>query len=217
MTARDARLGHKRPPRCEPMSWLNRAFRAPKRAVPTAEAASDALSVQMDVMSAKVGHLDALGEVELKRAKAIGTKTAGSKAKALACLKRYKSYQAQIVLITRQCDNLAAQKSSIDMAVLTSANLTAMEAAAKLTSTVNADCAAGVMDEVAAQVDIVAEICEILADPVGTEGDPEAELEAWLGEETDVELAMPDVPTTAPDLGSGSQAVQLEKLNAWMA
>ena len=200
------------------MSWLNRAFGGPKRAVPTAEAASDALSVQIDVMSAKVGHLETLGEAELKRAKAIGTKTAGSKAKALACLKRYKGYQAQIVLITKQSDNLATQKAAIDMAVLTTANLTAMEAATKLTSTVSADYAADVMSEVAAQVDIVAEICEILADPASTDDDPEAELEAWLGEEAGVELAMPDVPTTAPTVQeTPHEIVQLQTLNAWMA
>ena len=200
------------------MSWLNRAFGAPTRAVPTAQAASDALSVQIDVMSAKVGHLETLGGAEFKKAKAIGTKTAGNKAKVLACLKRYKGYQAQIVLITKQSDNLATQKAAIDMAVLTTANLTAMSAATKLTSTVSADYAADVMSEVAAQVDIVAEICEILADPVSTDDDPEADLEAWLGEETTVELAMPDVPTTAPSVQeTPHEVVQLQTLNAWMA
>jgi hypothetical protein len=202
------------------MSWLNKAFGAPKRIAPTPQKASDALSVQIDVMGAKVDHLDTLGQAEMRKARAIGAKSTAGRAKATACLKRYKNYQAQITLISKQCDNLETQKLALDMAALTTANLTAMEQATKLTSTVSADYAADVMDDVAAQVGIVAEICEILADPVNeTDEDLGAELDVWLGAEgRDAEAAMPDVPTTTPTmpLGVTSDAAQLHVLNAWM-
>lgn len=216
------------------MSWLNKTFGAPKKTAPTPQQASDALSVQIDVMGAKVGHLDDLGQAEIRKARAFGTKTTANKAKATACLKRYKNYQAQITLISKQCDNLETQKSALDMAALTTANLTAMEQAAKLANTVSADYAADVMDDVAAQVEIVAEICEILADPVNadTDGDLGPELEAWLGVEefaepvvpgapTTVPFAesvMPDVPTTVPTTTPQitHDTAQLKALNAWM-
>ena len=195
------------------MSWLSKVFKTKQPAAPTR--ASDALSTQIEIMSAKIEHLDNLSNAEIKKARRIGNKTVLNRAKATACLKQYKGYQSQIVLISKQCDNLTTQKNSLDMAMLSAANLAAMEEAAKLTKTaIDVDYADDIMSDVAAQIEIVADICSILEKPIDTaDDDLEEELDAWLGVE-DCTPVMPEVPTFSPRATEAT--VQLATLNAWM-
>lgn len=231
---------------CTNMSWLNKAFGAPKQAVKANSGnqqrnALDGLAERIEVMEKKIEHLGRRGMDEQKKAKAFGTKTATNKQKAMMCLRRFKGYEKEVKMLEGTLVNMEAQKSALEMSMMTAENIQAMKAAGKsMKNNVDVDEAQNVMDDIADQLDAFTELVDVMAAPMaGQEELDEDELDAFLemeGEEeegvaditstlTDLgpmpdvpdEAPMPAVPTTAPQItGDAQEDAQLAELTNWM-
>lgn len=228
------------------MSWLTKAFGAPKNSsggggpqISKARAAADMLQDQIELMDKKIEHYERLGREQQKLAKSYGTKTAEAKKKALRCLKNYKKYMNDCKQIEGQRDNLDAQKSALDMSMMAAGNIEAMKVASStIAQQINIDEAEETVDQIQDHMDQVNEVVSTISQPMsGTVVDEDElmdELADFIAEDDDVdeltkEMAgidadqMPSVDTMEPLPNPITTApkkteeqAQLDDLAAWM-
>lgn len=184
------------------MSWLKKAFGAPKTDVASvggppglseSQKALAALNERIEFMDKKIEHLEKLAREEQKKAKTIGTKTEEAKKRAKRCLLQYKRYQQQIKQIEGQRDNMDAQKSALDMSIMAAGNIGAMSHASKATAkTIDIDKAEEIVDDIQDQMERVNEVTEALSRPMAgsvsvDDDELEDELNDFLADEDDVD------------------------------